>query len=101
MKYPKLEIRPIAVCLILLAATFMNCSRATDTIETSDAIEIARSKVTSDGIMTLVDRDEVAVDEGENWHVYFPFQDVELLGGEPHVIISKSDGTVVETYYTQ
>lgn len=103
MKYPKLIIGIAVICLTVI--TFMNCSSSTETsgISEAKAIEVAKSRVISAGVMTnLDDRDEVTVDEGANWHVYFPLKEaLDVLGGEPHVIVAKTDGTVVRIYYTQ
>lgn len=104
MKYTKLMMGMAVICLAV--TTFMSCSSSsTETGETSEAeaIVVAKSSVTGAGLMiNFDDRDEVAVDEGENWHVYFPLKEaLDQLGGEPHVIVTKADGTVADIYYTQ
>lgn len=85
------------------ATIVMGCSETT-TISMTEAIQIAKDHVAADGVMTIDDseRDSLALDEGSVWHVYFPYKDtVEMLGGEPHVMVAKSDGTVTDIYYTQ
>jgi len=59
-------------------------------ISREQAIEIA-----------LDDRDTEVVEEETYWHVYFPYTSDEVLGGEPHVWVSKSQGDVIQIYYTQ
>jgi len=100
MKYLKLTILFAVICLTVMA--LMSCSSGSSGITQSEAVQIAKDKVIADAVMTLVDRDEVVVDEGAVWHVSFPFKEsLEMLGGEPHVKVSKADGLVIETYYTQ
>jgi hypothetical protein len=98
---------PSVLALIIVVGFFatvvMGCSEATEITET-EAIRIAKEYVAADGVMTIDDgeRDSLVLDEGSQWHVYFPFKDsVEMLGGEPHVMVAKSDGTVTDIYYTQ
>ena len=104
MKYTKLMIGMAVICLTV--TPFMSCSSSsteTGEISEAEAIIIAKSQITDAGIMNnFDDRDEVTVDEGENWRVYFPLKEaLDELGGEPHVIVTKADGTIVEIYYTQ
>jgi len=70
-------------------------------ISREQAIEIAVQAVQDDGVMSLDDRDAEVVEEETYWHVYFPYTSDEVLGGEPHVWVSKSDGDVIQIYYTQ
>lgn len=94
----------LALIVIGLFATMvMGCSETTTT-SMAEAIQIAKDHVAADGVMTIDDseRDSVAADEGSVWHVSFPYKDsMEMLGGEPHVFVAKSDGTVTDIYYTQ
>ena len=100
MELPKLIIGLAVICLTVI--TLMSCSSGTTGITKDEAVVIAKDKVVSDAIMTLTDRDEVVVDEGANWHISFPLKaSLDTLGGEPHIKVSKADGTIVETYYTQ
>ncbi len=70
-------------------------------ISSDDAIAIALTRVEADGAMTLEGRETVVEDDGENWHVLFPLLDPNVRGGEPHVFISKEDGSITDVYYTQ
>jgi hypothetical protein len=67
------------------------------------ALKVARERVVDDAFMEIgPDRVEEVRDEGENWHVLFPYNpEVEIRGGEPHVIVRKSDNSIVEVYYTR
>ncbi len=65
------------------------------------AIEIARAEVEEQGVMSLKGRDTVAEKDGDVLHVYFPFSDKEVRGGEPHVRVSLEDGEVTDVSYTQ
>lgn len=86
----------------LLVTSVMGCSNGSNGISQTEAIGIARAAVVAGGVMTLTDRDEVAADEGAIWHVSFPFKaELDVLGGEPHVEVTKTDGTVLKLYYTQ
>ena len=98
---------PNVLALIIVIGFFatvvMGCSEATE-ITQAQAIRIAKEYVAADGVMTIDDseRDSLVLDEGSQWHVYFPYKDtVETLGGEPHVMVAKSDGAVTDIYYTQ
>ena len=103
MKFLKITIGLAFIFLTVM--TFMSCSGGTNgpaAITSAQAITIAQDKVIADAVVTLTDRDPVVVDEGTNWHVSFPFKaSLDMLGGAPHVIISKADGTIVSIYYTQ
>ena len=70
-------------------------------ISSDDAIAIALKRVEADGAMTLEGRETVVEDEGSNWHVLFPLLDQNVRGGEPHVFVSKEDGTITDVFYTQ
>lgn len=100
MRYPHL----FAGILIagLLVTMLMGCGSGSDQISRTEAIDIAKAFVLDEGVMTLDDRDEVADDEGTVWHVYFPYTAAsDMLGGEPHVKVAKTDGAITEAYYTQ
>ncbi len=89
-----------------LLAFLMGCScpgpRGADGVDQARAIEIAKARVLTDGVMTLDQRDVVAVDEGAVWHISFPYSaSANRLGGEPHVRVAKKDGTVTDIRYTQ
>jgi hypothetical protein len=103
MRYLRLLVGSAFILLTVMA--FMSCSGGSSTptgISQAEAITIAKDKVVADAVMTLADRDEIVVDEGTVWHVSFPFTaSLDMVGGEPHVKISKADGTIVSTYYTQ
>ena len=67
----------------------------------AEAIEIARRHVTSrQGADALNERDASAGREDNGWHVWFPWADPNMLGGEPHVRID-DNGAIVEFYSTQ
>ena len=90
-----------------LAATMViACSRSGgDTprpISSDSAIAIARERVVADGVMSLEAREPIVTEEGQLWHVRFLRKGTNLVaGGEPHVMVRKSDGAVVRVYYTQ
>lgn len=65
------------------------------------AIAVARQRVISDDVMSLVGCRDVVEDEGDVWHVCFPTLNTEVLCGEPHVLVDKLSGTINEVYYTQ
>ena len=65
------------------------------------AIEIARTEVEEQGVMSLEGRDTVAEREGDVLHVDFPVSDTTVRGGEPHVRVSLADGEVTDVRYTQ
>ncbi len=71
------------------------------TISENEAIAIATERVEAEGVMSLEGRDTVVEDDGSEWHVLFPFQNHNIRGGEPHVFISKADGSVTQIYYTE
>jgi hypothetical protein len=93
----------LIIVIGFFATVVMGCSEATE-ITQAEAIRIAKEYVAADGVMTIDDgeRESLVLDEGSQWHVYFPYKDTaEMLGGEPHVMVAKSDGTVTDIYYTQ
>ena len=51
--------------------------------------------------MTLEGRETVVQDEGSNWHILFPLSDPNVRGGEPHIVVSKEDGSIIDVFYTQ
>lgn len=74
------------------------------TMTQADAIQIAKSQVAKDNIMTIdpAERDTVVKDESGQWHVSFPYKiSLNKLGGEPHVFVSKENGKILNVYYTQ
>jgi hypothetical protein len=82
----------------------MGCTSDSTTISQAEAIDIAKANIAADGAMEMdySERDTVADDEGSVWHIYFPYKDsMEMLGGEPHVRVLKTDGSVTDIYYTQ
>jgi len=93
----------VLIAVGLFATMVMGCSETT-TITMAEAIQIAKDHVAADGVMTIDDseRDSIALDEGSVWHVSFPYKEsTGMLGGEPHVMVAKTDGTVTDIYYTQ
>lgn len=70
-------------------------------ISSDDAIAIAVTRVEADGAMTLEGRETVVQDEGSNWHILFPLSDPNVRGGEPHIVVSKEDGSIIDVFYTQ
>jgi poly-D-alanine transfer protein DltD len=89
----------VGMAVITLMVTLPGCGSSGITSE--EAITIATQAVNDDGIMSLDGRDTVAVEEATYWHIYFPYTSHELLGGEPHVLVNNSNGTVIDLYYTQ
>lgn len=66
-----------------------------------EAVEIARKHVESRlGADSLNDRSSSAECEDNGWHVWFPWADSNMLGGEPHVRLD-NNGAIVESYSTQ
>ena len=97
MKYSRL----IIVALIgILCLLMTNCSALQPGISRENAIKIAEERVEADNVMSLAGRTPVVVDEEGRWHVYFLLPPEEL-GGEPHVLIDKKKGTIIEVYYTE
>jgi len=67
----------------------------------AEAMEIARKHVRSrQGTNALNERNALAGREDNGWHVWFPWADPDMLGGEPHVRID-DNGAIVEFYSTQ
>lgn len=67
----------------------------------SDAIKIACAYVQSRYGPDGLSRREVHAERtNDGWHVSFPWSDVNMLGGEPHVTLD-ADGNVVDFYSTQ
>ncbi len=94
----------LAMGSLLVFLMGCSCSRwgGADGVDQARAIEIAKARVLADGVMTLDQRDVVAVDEGTAWHISFPYAaSANRLGGEPHVRVAKKDGTVTDIRYTQ
>lgn len=71
------------------------------TVTEAQAIEIAKSRVVSDGVMQLEGRRDVVRDEAAIWHVTFPETDLDVLGGAPHVLVEKATGSIIGVYYDQ
>jgi hypothetical protein len=89
----------VGAAVITLMLTWAGCGSTG--ISREQAITIATQAVEADGVMSLDGRDTVAVEETDSWHIYFPYTSHELLGGEPHVLVNKSTGAVIDLYYTQ
>lgn len=70
-------------------------------VSQSQAITIAREWLISDGKISLSGCDDVAIDEAPSWHISFPKPIPGRRGGEPHVLVNKSDGVITQVYYTQ
>jgi hypothetical protein len=70
-------------------------------ISRESAIEIARARVISDGVMELEGRTVVAKLGDGYWHVSFPFEDTSTRGGEPHVRVDAANGSVTKVTYSQ
>jgi hypothetical protein len=65
------------------------------------AIEIARDHVLSRREAGVLDERDVAAERAEGgWHVWFPWHDPDMLGGEPHVTV-RDDGSIGDFYSTQ
>jgi len=65
------------------------------------AIEIARDLVQSRTEAGVLDRRGVAAERTEEgWHIWFPWQDPNMLGGSPHVMV-RDDGSIGDFYSTQ
>ena len=86
---------------IVLVLTFGACGPTPTGTTLEEATEIARQRVEADGVMSLDGRDTEVVEEADYWHIYFPYTSDEVLGGEPHVWVNKSDGEVIQIYYTE
>ena len=91
----------VGVAVIILVLTIPTRPSAQPGITLDEAIGIARQRVEDDGVMSLDGRDTEHEEEADSWHIYFPYTSQEMLGGEPHVWVAKSDGAVIEIYYTQ
>lgn len=89
----------VGTAVITLMLTFAGCGPTSTSRE--QAITIATQRVQEDGVMSLVGRDTEVVEGADSWHIYFPYTSHELVGGEPHVLVSKSTGEVMNIYYTQ
>ena len=89
------------VAVITLALTIPACPSVPPGSTQEQAIAIAIQKVEQDGVMSLDGRDTEVVEEADYWHIYFPYTSHEIRGGEPHVLVAKSDGEVIEIHYTQ
>jgi hypothetical protein len=89
----------VGTAVITLMLTWAGCGSTGITRE--QAITIATQAVVDDGVMSLDGRDTVVVEEADSWHIYFPYSSHELLGGEPHVLVDKTTGEVIDLYYTQ
>ena len=83
------------------AAPKTSTTRSSRVISRERAIEIARAEVEEQGVMSLKGRSTVAEKDGDVLHVYFPFTDTTIRGGEPHVFVSLADGAVTDVRYTQ
>lgn len=91
-----------AAAVVTLMLAFASCGPTPPTsITLEEAIAIARQAVEDDGVMSLDERDTEHVEESTYWHIYFPYTSHDILGGEPHVWVAKSDGEVLDLYYTQ
>lgn len=65
------------------------------------AIEIASKHVISrQGPDALNERDASSEREDSGWHVWFPWIDQNMLGGESHVRLD-DNGSIIEFYSTQ
>jgi hypothetical protein len=70
-------------------------------ITQEEATEIAMAAVREDEAdFDFTATYTVVVDEGAAFHVAFPARDPDTLGGEPHVIVDKATGDVLESYRT-
>lgn len=88
------------IVIIGLCSVF-GCSSGKQSINKSDAVKLAEQKVKADGAMSLEGRTTVVKDEGNNWHISFPFTSTTVIGGEPHILIDKASGAITRVYYTQ
>lgn len=71
-----------------------------------DAITRAQERIADEGYVSVDygERDTSVVEEGGAWHISFPLKidtTIYKIGGEPHVLISKSDGEILSVYYTR
>ena len=90
----------VGTAVITLMLTFAGCPGGGG-ITSEEAITIATQAVGDDGVMSLDGRDTEVVEEADYWHIYFPYTDQWLRGGEPHVLVNKTTGEVIDIYYTQ
>lgn len=70
-------------------------------ISRDDAVGLATNRVQEDGVMSLADRKTAVKEEPNQWHITFPLTATMVRGGEPHVIIDKASGAIIDVYYTQ
>jgi hypothetical protein len=68
-------------------------------ISREQAVEIAMDAVREDEAdFDFTATYTVVVDEGAAWHVAFPRRASGSVGGEPHVVIDKGSGDVLQSY---
>jgi len=92
----------VGTAVISLMFTFAGCTgEGGGGITLEQAITIATQAVENDGVMSLDGRDTESTEEATSWHIYFPYTLPTLRGGEPHVLVSKSTGDVIDLYYTE
>jgi len=84
-------------CLVLFSCAG---SPEQSSISRENAISLASARVQEDGVMSLENRTPVAIEEEGNWHIYFLLPE-DMIGGEPHILIDKNTGKIIEVYYTQ
>ncbi len=71
-------------------------------ITEEEAIEIAREQVEEDDPEFDFDGTRpVVIPSGDTYDVAFPEQESTGHGGEPHVVVDRSSGEVIETYLTR
>lgn len=98
----KIHLTVIVLLFLIIAGIFFaGCGFGKQSITSDQAIKIAEERVKSDGVMSMDGRFPVAKSEKDNWHVSFPISLPFVLGGEPHVIVDKASGKIIEVYYTQ
>lgn len=70
-------------------------------ISETKAIAIARAWVVGgDGTFDFAMRFDIVRDHGAAYEISFPRRAPNAFGGEPHVIVDKTTGEVVDSWYT-
>lgn len=73
-----------------------------ESLSQDDAIEIARSEL--EGTFPEYDlsgREPNVLVKGENYEVSFPVLDEAVATGEPHIVINRQTGEIVERFLTR
>jgi Zn-dependent metalloprotease len=71
-------------------------------VSETEAIEIARARVEDDDpSIDMAERRAVVIEDGDVYDVAFPRIAPPGPGGEPHVLVDRRTGEVVDTYRTR